>query len=189
MKIKFIAAIAALFCLASTTAVAQKNVTTLPHRISLSYGDGLSYTINLGSVSLFPGLGNPVKMTTSGGVNLDYMYMLPSGKLGLGVGIGLNPITFYPMAIGDDYSYSHLMFSVMPRIQWNYYRSKTGLVELYGNASIGWMTSLTKNASINALAWQIDPIAVRIGSDRIAGFVSAGYGSRGIFNVGIQIGL
>lgn len=162
----------------------------LRHRISLSYGDGLGLRSGT-SAGLFPGLnshgvGNMNDLKTIGSFNIDYLYILPSGRWGFGVSAGLTSVTCYPF-IGTNLSYSHLLLSIAPRVQCNYFRSK--LVELYGAASVGVMMSMTPNSNLWAMAWQLDPIAVRVGTDRIAGFVSVGYGSRGIVGVGLQIGL
>lgn len=85
-------------------------------------------------------------------------------------------------------AYDQLLLSIAGRVQCTYFRSK--LVELYGTASVGVTFSTSAiGSNLCALAWQLDPIAVRVGTERIAGFVSVDYGSRGIIAVEIQVGL
>lgn len=158
----------------------------LRHRISLSYNDGVSF--RLGSpFDHFPGLRMPEGVASAGSFNLDYLYILPSGRWGFGVGVGLMPTTAQPYK-GLDWSVSDLLLTIAPRVQCTYFRSK--LVELYGAASVGVIMSASAIGNRPmAMAWQLDPIAVRVGSERIAGFLSVGWGSRGIVGLGVQVGL
>ena len=184
--------------LASAPAAAQEAPTAekttlqplkLRHRLSFSYGDGIS--LREGAMCYqFPGMlpsydYDVNRLTTAGSFNLDYLYMTRSGRWGFGANVGLTPVTYWSKW---GSSQSRLLLTVAPRVQCTYLRS--GLVELYGTASVGIL--LNASALMNnfcALAWQLDPIALRVGTERIAGFVSMGWGSRGIVGVGVQIGL
>ena len=181
----------ATVCLAAAPAAAQEKSakkfasSSLPHRLSFSYGNALGVQGSNGASSLFPGI-SYTAVDPMGSFNLDYIYMFPGTRWGFGMGASLMQLNTQPF-FGLNYSVPHLMLSVAPQVQFTYLRS--GLVELYGTASVGVMMSVTKDDALYGLAWQVNPIALRVGTDRIAGFLTAGFGSRGILGIGVQVGL
>ena len=74
-------------------------------------------------------------------------------------------------------------------------------VELYGSAAAGislkrhsetGLTDAGKKAAqktdLNtAFAYQVNPIALRVGNDRIGGFVEAGLGHKGFLTAGVSV--
>lgn len=94
-----------------------------------------------------------------------------------------------------------LQFLILPTAEFVYFKSR--LVELYGSASAGANlnrhseSALTtegrkqaaKNPSFSAtFAYQVNPIAIRVGNERIGGFAEAGFGTKGFVTAGISMG-
>lgn len=95
-----------------------------------------------------------------------------------------------------------LNFLILPTAEFIYF--KRNLVELYGSAAAGVNLSretekglnnegkelAAKKASLTtSFAYQVNPIAVRVGNDRIGGFVEAGFGTKGFVTAGISLGI
>ena len=94
-----------------------------------------------------------------------------------------------------------LNFLILPTAEFTYF--KRGLVELYGGASVGvdlvrqTQTPLSadrknekmknKNDFSAFVAYQVNPIAVRVGNDRIGGFIEAGFGYKGFATAGVSL--
>lgn len=94
-----------------------------------------------------------------------------------------------------------LNFLVLPTAEFSYFRR--GVVELYGTASAGAnfkrhsesalteegrKLAKTKSDFSTAFAYQVNPIALRVGNDRIGGFVEAGFGTKGFVTAGLSMG-
>lgn len=91
-----------------------------------------------------------------------------------------------------------LNFMILPTAEFVYFKSK--LVELYGNASAGvnlkshketGLTDAGKMAAQKAdlktsFAYQVNPIAVRIGNETIGAFLEAGLGHKGFVTAGVS---
>jgi hypothetical protein len=45
-----------------------------------------------------------------------------------------------------------------------------------------------KSTLSTSFAYQINPIAIRVGNDRIGGFVEAGFGTKGFVTAGLSLG-
>ena len=83
---------------------------------------------------------------------------------------------------------------ILPAAEFVYY--KRGLFELYGTAAAGVNLSRHKETALTdagkkaakkadlstSFAYQVNPIALRVGNDRIGGFVEAGLGNKGLFD-------
>lgn len=93
----------------------------------------------------------------------------------------------------------HLL--VLPTAEFSYFRR--GVVELYGSAAAGVdlkrhsESGLTeegkklaskKSDFAASFAYQVNPIAIRVGNDRIGGFVEAGFGTKGFVTAGVSVG-
>ena len=90
-------------------------------------------------------------------------------------------------------------FLVLPAAEFVYY--KRGLVELYGTAAAGVNLSRHKESALTdagkkavqkadlstSFAYQVNPIALRVGNDRIGGFVEAGLGHKGFVTAGVSL--
>lgn len=95
----------------------------------------------------------------------------------------------------------NLNFIILPTAEFIYF--KRNIVELYGSAAAGVNLSRdsekglneegkklasTKSSLSTSFAYQINPIAVRVGNDRIGGFVEAGFGTKGFVTAGLSLG-
>ena len=86
-----------------------------------------------------------------------------------------------------------------PAAEFVYY--KRGLFELYGTAAAGVNLSRHKETALTdagkkaakkadlstSFAYQVNPIALRVGNDRIGGFVEAGLGNKGFLTAGVSL--
>ena len=92
-----------------------------------------------------------------------------------------------------------LNFLVLPTAEFVYF--KRNLFELYGGASVGvdlvrqseskldekGKSASEKNSLSANLAYQVNPIAFRVGNDRIGGFMEAGFGHKGFLTAGVSL--
>ena len=99
-----------------------------------------------------------------------------------------------------DYKTSDNNFIVLPSAEFVYF--KRGILELYGGAGVGAFVSLSKSSPITPegkkylnnnlndksvnLAYQINPIAIRLGTGTVGGFLELGYGMKGLVNLGVS---
>ena len=88
---------------------------------------------------------------------------------------------------------------LLPTVEFVYF--KRGVVELYGGAAAGvnlvnhTEKSLNQTATSNAkksdlsttFAYQVNPIALRVGNQRIGGFLEAGLGYKGFVTAGVSL--
>lgn len=94
-------------------------------------------------------------------------------------------------------------YLVLPTAEWIYY--KFGNIELYGSGSSGidvsrqtykgltpqgklWSENLPDKSSVK-FAYQINPIAIRLGRKRIVGYAEMGLGYKGFITLGLSITL
>ena len=94
---------------------------------------------------------------------------------------------------------SNVNFMILPTAEFVYY--KRGLFELYGMAAAGVNLSRHKETALTdagkkaakkadlstSFAYQVNPIALRVGNDRIGGFVEAGLGNKGFLTAGVSL--
>lgn len=173
------------------------------HEIRLAVSDGLTLT----SVDIFGmGLADAVmgskrsdeKATMVYGIG--YRYAINRFRVGGDLGFAQ---TSSKLALAGEKTPSvkerELNFLVLPTAEFVYY--KRGLVELYGGASAGVNmvrhkesglneagNKLAKKASLStSFAYQVNPIALRVGNDRIGGFLEAGLGHKGFLTAGVSL--
>ena len=207
MKIKFIAL---LLCAAVSSNVAKGQETTanntqaMPrHEIRLSASDGLT----LGLANVF-GMGLSDAVTGSKRsdeksslvYSLGYRYSIAQFRVG--ADLGFVQSTSKLTLIGEtapSLKEKDLNFMLLPTIEFVYF--KRGVVELYGGAAAGvnlvnhTEKSLNQTATSNAkksdlsttFAYQVNPIALRVGNQRIGGFLEAGLGYKGFVTAGVSL--
>ena len=206
MKIKFIAL---LLCAAVSSNVAKGQETThntqsMPrHEIRLSASDGLT----LGLANVF-GMGLSDAVTGSKRsdeksslvYSLGYRYSIAQFRVG--ADLGFVQSTSKLTLIGEtapSLKEKDLNFMLLPTVEFVYF--KRGVVELYGGASAGvnlvnhTEKSLNKTAASSAkkndlstnFAYQVNPIALRVGNQRIGGFLEAGLGYKGFVTAGVSL--
>lgn len=207
MKLKFIAL--SLFIIASANVVNAQysNKVAASHtgknEIRLSVSDGLT----LVSVDIF-GMG--LADATLGSKRTDQKATLVYGigyrrevnRFRLGCDFGFAQTTSKLTLAGDSapsIKERELNFLILPTVEFTYYRH--GVVELYGGASAGvdlirHMESglndagkkLAQKANLSAsFAYQVNPIAIRLGNNRIGGFLEAGLGHKGFLTAGVSM--
>lgn len=206
MKIKFIAL---LLCAAVSSNVAKGQETThntqsMPrHEIRLAASDGLT----LGLANVF-GMGLSDAVTGSKRsdeksslvYSLGYRYSIAQFRVG--ADLGFVQSTSKLTLIGEtapSLKEKDLNFMLLPTVEFVYF--KRGVVELYGGASAGvnlvnhTEKSLNQTATSNAkksdlsttFAYQVNPIALRVGNQRIGGFLEAGLGYKGFVTAGVSL--
>lgn len=204
MKLKFLAL--SLFMVAGVNMVNAQNSTNdfvsedRKHDIRLSVSDGLTQgTSNI----LRMGISDAVLGTkrsdnkTSLTYGFGYRYSINRFRLGADLGFGM---TTSKLALTGEKSPSikekDLRFLVLPTAEFVYFKRR--LVELYGSAAAGvnmsrhTETALTKDATAGKssfsteFAYQVNPIALRVGNNRVGGFVEAGLGTKGFVTAGVS---
>lgn len=186
--------------------ITENNLRYAPkHEIKLSVSDGLTL-----STSSFLGMGladailgtSRSDAKSSGVIGIGYRYSLNRFRVGADLGFARisSKITY-----GQDKSpavrENVLNLLILPTAEFVYYKRR--LVELYGSASAGvnlsrqsqtgitdvgkMLTANNKSSFTTEFAFQVNPIAVRVGNDRIGGFVEAGLGYRGFITAGVSL--
>ena len=207
MKIKLFSLVL-LTAISSFTVQAQssKNTDTdKKHSIRFTASDGLT----LGGASIWGiGLSDALMGTqrseqkATGVFGLGYRYQIRRFRLGLDVGVAQ---VSSDMTLSGDKSRSikekELNFLVLPTVEYAYL--KRNLFELYGSASagvnfarhsekgytdLGKLNAQPKASLSTEFAYQVNPIGIRVGNQRIGGFVEAGLGYRGFVTAGMTVG-
>lgn len=207
MKFKFIAL--SLCMLASANLVKgqehSKNFTPSEnkHDIRISVSDGLTQ----GSVGV---LGMGLLDAVIGSKRTDEKYSLvyglgyrySLGRFKVGADLGFSNSSSKLALVGEtspSLKESNLNFLVLPAAEFVYY--KRGLVELYGTAAAGVNLCRHKETALadagkkamkkadlsTSFAYQVNPIALRVGNDRVGGFVEAGLGHKGFVTAGVSL--
>ncbi|HEY9542284.1 hypothetical protein [Prevotella sp.] len=174
------------------------------HELRIGYSDGLT----LATASIWGiGLGDAVTgttrtdETTTGVVGLGYRYHLNRFRVGLDLGFATVSSKFdHAGSKQKDIKQTQQNFIVLPVGEMIYF--KQGIVELYGSAAAGVDFTRTKekglteagktNAQKKAttstdFAFQVNPIAIRLGNNHIGGFVEAGLGYKGFITGGVSL--
>ena len=197
-------------CMAVTATVASAqglnkgtSSETNKHEIRLAVSDGLTLT----TVDVFGmGLADAVMGSkrsdekSSMVYGLGYRYAINRFRVGADLGFAQSSSK---LAFAGEKTPSvkerELNFLVLPTAEFVYY--KRGLVELYGGASAGVNMirhkesalteagkSQVQKASLSAnFAYQVNPIALRVGNERIGGFLEAGLGHKGFLTAGVSL--
>ena len=176
------------------------------HDIRIGYSDGLT----LGGANFWGmGLSDAITGTkrsdaqSTGVFGLGYRYAM-SKRFKLGMDLGFAKVTSKITSSPDkvpSIKEKELNFLVLPTAEFIYYRRNH--FQLYGSASAGvdftrhFETGLTERGKELAqkkskfetdFAYQINPIGLRIGNNRIGGFVEAGLGYKGFVTAGLSMG-
>lgn len=172
------------------------------HEIRVSVSDGLTQS----AVDVF-GLGLADAVTGSKRTDekasivygLGYRYAV--GRFRVGADLGFAHTTSKLTLSGDkmpSIKERELNFMILPTAEFVYLKSR--LVELYGNASAGvslkrhtetGLTEAGKAAAAKAdlntsFAYQVNPIALRVGNETIGAFVEVGLGHKGFVTAGLS---
>lgn len=173
------------------------------HELRLSVSDGLTLgtTGILGNGLSDVVLGNKrsdEKMTMVFG--LGYRYSIHRFRVGADLGFAQ---ASSKLALAGEKAPSikekGLNFLVLPTAEFVYF--KRNLFELYGGASVGvdlvrqseskldekGKSASEKNSLSANFAYQVNPIAFRVGNDRIGGFMEAGFGHKGFLTAGVSL--
>ena len=197
MKLKFF--VLSLLMVAGVNMVNAQNSTKdyvsedRKHDIRLSVSDGLTQ----GTSDI---LGMGIADAVLGSKRSDSKTSLTYGfgyRYGADLGFGM---TTSKLALAGENSPSikekDLRFLVLPTAEFVYFKRR--LVELYGSAAAGVNlsrhseTALAKNATAGKstlntdFAYQVNPIALRVGNNRVGGFVEAGLGTKGFVTAGVS---
>ena len=173
------------------------------HEVRLSVSDGLT----LGSVDIL-GIGLSDAITGSKRTNqsnsmvygFGYRYALKRFRLGGDFGFAQSSSQ---LTLNGEQSPSikekELNFLILPTAEFVYYKRR--LVELYGTASAGvnlvrhtekglsdaGKAAARKTDLSTSFAYQINPIALRVGNNRSGGVVEAGFGHKGFLTAGVSM--
>ena len=173
------------------------------HELRLSVSDGLT----LGTTGI---LGNGLSDVVLGNKRSDekvtmvfglgYRYSIHRFRVGADLGFAQ---ASSKLALAGEKAPSikekGLNFLVLPTAEFVYF--KRNLFELYGGASVGvdlvrqseskldekGKSASEKNSLSANLAYQVNPIAFRVGNDRIGGFMEAGFGYKGFLTAGVSL--
>lgn len=174
----------------------------------LGYSDGLT----LGTASFWGmGLGDALTGTqrtdeqSSGVFELGYRYHINRFRVGLDLGLAsvsskLSYASGKGAAATKDVRETQQNFLVMPVAEMVYF--KRGFIELYGSVAAGVDFTRTKEKGLTEVgkakaqakaqtstdfAFQVNPIALRVGNSRVGGFVEAGLGYKGFLTAGVSL--
>lgn len=175
------------------------------HEIRLAFSDALPLkTASILGVSITDALSGSKRgnITSPGMFSVGYRYQIDRFRVGADVAYFLmdSKLKMKGEATNSLRDKSN-SFLLLPTGEFQYFKS--GIVELYGSASAGVMytsakyTALTdageafakKTPSFNdvTFAFQANPIALRLGTERVGGFVEAGIGYKGFLNFGVNV--
>lgn len=180
------------------------------HEIRISFSDGIPLSmanfLGTGLADAFTGTRHD-NSESHGLFGIGYRYGIDRWKFGMDFSFGnttcdITSVFKNMMPVRRN----NLNFLVMPTGEMVYF--KRGLVELYGSAALGVLfertvydvyheeqttgffspayTSYPSDFSAS-LAFQVNPIAIRVGNERIGGFLEGGVGYKGFVTAGISI--
>lgn len=204
MKLKFFAL--SLFMVAGFNVVNAQSTTQdfvvndKKHDLRISVSDGLTQ----GSVDIL-GMGIEEAITGTKRLyskysmiyGLGYRYSINRFRVGADLGFGMSSSK---LSIAGEKTPSikekDLRLLVLPTAEFVYYKRR--LVELYGTAAAGVNFSRHSETPVDKktsekranfstdFAYQVNPIAVRVGNERVGGFVEAGLGNKGFLTAGLS---
>lgn len=175
------------------------------HDFRVSFSDGIPLILSNTSADALSGELLGIERTDEkiiGVFGLGYRYRINRFRVGSDLAFALKkgkltPIGQSAPAIEEN----QLHFIFLPTAEFIYFKRR--LVELYGSGAIGMdlyrnsEKALTREGQelaskstsrFGAFIYQLNPIAVRVGNDRIGGFVEAGLGLKGFVTAGVSIG-
>ncbi len=174
------------------------------HEIRIAVSDGITL-----SMASFLGMGlsdwvtgtKRSEIQSTGVYGIGYRYAINRFKVGADVGfINITSELKYANEKTPSLKEKSRDILVLPTGEFIYY--KRGVISLYGSASAGIDFSWQNYKALNpagkemasnynpklttAFAYQINPIALRAGNEKIACFVEAGLGYKGFLTVGLS---
>lgn len=181
------------------------------HEIRLSISDNLALSIADVFGSALGQVATGSKRTdekSSAVFGIGYRYHVNRLRIGADCGFGTvsSKIIHTGMKMPTAKE-QELNFLFLPVAEFVYFRR--GLFELYGSAAAGVdftrrsekefstsirdagisgvaKTAVRQSDSFTSFAWQVNPVALRVGNHRIGGFLEAGLGYKGIVTAGVS---
>ena len=171
------------------------------HEIRVSVSDGLTQsTVDVLGLGLADAVTGSKRTDEKASIVYGLGYRYAVGRFRVGADLGFAHTTSKLTLSGDkmpSIKERELNFMILPTAEFVYLKSR--LVELYGNASAGVSlkrhteTGLTEagkaaaKADLNtSFAYQVNPIALRVGNETIGAFVEAGLGHKGFITAGLS---
>ena len=170
----------------------------------IGYSDGLTLSVaSIWGIGLGDALTGTTRTdeTSSGVLGLGYRYHMNRFRLGLDLGFASVSSKYdYASSKQKDIKETQQNLLIMPVAELVYF--KKGAFELYGSAAggvdlprikekglteAGKKNAQTKAKTSTDFAFQVNPIAMRVGNDRIGGFVEAGLGYKGFVTAGLSL--
>lgn len=172
------------------------------HEIRVSVSDGLTLSaVDVLGLGLADAVTGSKRTDEKASIVYGLGYRYAVGRFRVGADLGFAHTTSKLTLSGDkmpSIKERELNFMILPTAEFVYLKSR--LVELYGNASAGvslkrrtetGLTEAGKAAAAKAdlntsFAYQVNPIALRVGNETIGAFVEAGLGHKGFVTAGLS---
>lgn len=172
------------------------------HEIRVSVSDGLTQSaVDVLGLGLADAVTGSKRTDEKASIVYGLGYRYAVGRFRVGADLGFAHTTSKLTLSGDkmpSIKEHELNFMILPTAEFVYLKSR--LVELYGNASAGvslkrhtetGLTEAGKAAAAKAdlntsFAYQVNPIALRVGNETIGAFVEAGLGHKGFITAGLS---
>lgn len=172
------------------------------HEIRVSVSDGLTQSaVDVLGLGLADAVTGSKRTDEKASIVYGLGYRYAVGRFRVGADLGFAHTTSKLTLSGDkmpSIKERELNFMILPTAEFVYLKSR--LVELYGNASAGvslkrhsetGLTEAGKAAAAKAdlntsFAYQVNPIALRVGNETIGAFVEAGLGHKGFITAGLS---
>lgn len=172
------------------------------HEIRVSVSDGLTQSaVDVLGLGLADAVTGSKRTDEKASIVYGLGYRYAVGRFRVGADLGFAHTTSKLTFSGDkmpSIKERELNFMILPTAEFVYLKSR--LVELYGNASAGvslkrhtetGLTETGKAAAAKAdlntsFAYQVNPIALRVGNETIGAFVEAGLGHKGFITAGLS---
>ena len=172
------------------------------HEIRVSVSDGLTQSaVDVLGLGLADAVTGSKRTDEKASIVYGLGYRYAVGRFRVGADLGFAHTTSKLTLSGDkmpSIKERELNFMILPTAEFVYLKSR--LVELYGNASARvslkrhtetGLTEAGKAAAAKAdlntsFAYQVNPIALRVGNETIGAFVEAGLGHKGFITAGLS---
>ena len=172
------------------------------HEIRVSVSDGLTQSaVDVLGLGLADAVTGSKRTDEKASIVYGLGYRYAVGRFRVGADLGFAHTTSKLTLSGDkmpSIKERELNFMILPTAEFVYLKSR--LVELYGNASAGvslkrhtetGLTEAGKAAAAKAdlntsFAYQVNPIALRVGNETIGAFVEAELGHKGFITAGLS---
>lgn len=172
------------------------------HEIRVSVSDGLTQSaVDVLGLGLADAVTGSKRTDEKASIVYGLGYRYAVGRFRVGADLGFAHTTSKLTLSGDkmpSIKERELNFMILPTAEFVYLKSR--LVELYGNASAGvslkrhtekGLTEAGKASAAKAdlntsFAYQVNPIALRVGNETIGAFVEAGLGHKGFVTAGLS---